>query len=249
MRTLRPGAGGSRPAGSAPGWRRRAHNCNCPKQGRCGGPREPWRAFSGALAGSSNRAAAAGEQEGRARPRIGGVEGSGQAKMGSSMDCFAPPQARPAAGRAGRRAAADPGQPAGRGVAGGRALLCPPAQPVLALAGRGVGEPLDSAGYEERLDRLLGRGIALVGRDPCARRQGSLDQAMREIEARDLPASSAGPARASRGRLQRRHGGADRPRALGGTGLTLIDLPSSSPAYTLPFAAKANAGPRWRLSD
>ena len=28
-------------------------------------------------------------------------------------------------------------------------------------------------------------------------------------------------------------------RALGGSDLTLIDLPSSSPAYTLPFAAKA----------
>ena len=34
--TARPGAAGSRPAGSAPGWRRRAHNYNCPRTGRCG---------------------------------------------------------------------------------------------------------------------------------------------------------------------------------------------------------------------
>jgi G:T/U-mismatch repair DNA glycosylase len=31
-------------------------------------------------------------------------------------------------------------------------------------------------------------------------------------------------------------------RALAGTDLALVDLPSSSPAYTLPFAAKAE---RW----
>src|SRR3982750_1489587 len=33
---LRPGATNSRPAGSAPGWRRPEHNCNCPKTGRRG---------------------------------------------------------------------------------------------------------------------------------------------------------------------------------------------------------------------
>ena len=33
---LRPGATNSRPAGSAPDWRRPEHNCNCPKTGRRG---------------------------------------------------------------------------------------------------------------------------------------------------------------------------------------------------------------------
>ncbi|CAA9512008.1 MAG: G:T/U mismatch-specific uracil/thymine DNA-glycosylase [uncultured Sphingomonas sp.] len=103
-------------------------------------------------------------------------------------------------------------------------------------------EPLEALPYPVRLDRLLSRGVGLWDTVASAERKGSLDGAMRAIAANPLPtlvetlpelravAFNGGTA----ARLGRRE--------LGITSLTLVDLPSSSPALTLPFAAKAE---RW----
>lgn len=103
-------------------------------------------------------------------------------------------------------------------------------------------EPLEALGYEARLRTLLSRGVGLWDVVASAERRGSLDGAMRAIAANPLRelvetlpqlravAFNGGTA----ARIGRRE--------IGGTALTLIDLPSSSPAFTLPFAAKAE---RW----
>ena len=114
------------------------------------------------------------------------------------------------------------------------------------LLGEVVGEDLRALPYERRLRGILARGIGLwdvVGR---ARRQGSLDSAIRGIEGNDL----AGLVRslpalrcvafngATAGRLGRR--------ALEGVcpAAARLDLPSSSAAHaTLSFAQKLV---RWR---
>lgn len=96
--------------------------------------------------------------------------------------------------------------------------------------------PLD---YEARLAALLARGIGLWDVAQTAEREGSLDAALREVEARDLAAL---PARlpklaamafngAAAYRIGRRQMGAEPP-------VALIPLPSSSAAHTQPLAAK-----------
>lgn len=110
------------------------------------------------------------------------------------------------------------------------------------LLGGAVGIDLASLDYDARLQTLLSRKIGLWDVVAGATRQGSLDGAIRDAEANDLPALVAtlpdlraiafnGKTAARLGRLP-----------LGPTPLTLIDLPSSSPAYTLSFAEK---GARW----
>lgn len=103
-------------------------------------------------------------------------------------------------------------------------------------------EPLVPLSYEDRLQTLLRRGIGLWDVIATARREGSLDGAMRAVEINPLPemvrrvpflrgvAFNGGTA----ARLGRR--------VLGTSGFKLLDLPSSSPALTIPFAEKAN---RW----
>jgi hypoxanthine-DNA glycosylase len=110
------------------------------------------------------------------------------------------------------------------------------------LVGSAIGEDLQSLDYAERLDRLMANRIGLWDVVARAVRRGSLDQAIRsaghnplsdffqgfeELEAVAFNGSAA--ALAGRRLL----GGVDR--------LTLIDLPSSSPANTRPFAEKARA--------
>jgi double-stranded uracil-DNA glycosylase len=106
------------------------------------------------------------------------------------------------------------------------------------LLGAVLGEPLDDVIYEVRLDRLRARRIALWDVVHAAQRPGSLDQRMRAIEARDLIGFAAGlpqlRAIAFNGATAARIG----RRSLGETSLSLIDLPSSSPAYTASFADK-----------
>ncbi|GAA4012894.1 DNA-deoxyinosine glycosylase [Sphingomonas swuensis] len=112
------------------------------------------------------------------------------------------------------------------------------------LLGSVVGEPLASLDYEQRLERLVERRVALWDVIDSARRSGSLDQSMREVEPRDLAAFVAtlpdlravGFNGAAAARLGRR--------ALDPGTLRLIDLPSSSPAHTLPLATKAE---RWSV--
>jgi hypoxanthine-DNA glycosylase len=102
-------------------------------------------------------------------------------------------------------------------------------------------------GYEERLRRLLGAGVGLWDVVKSASRVGSLDTAIRrhepnalgELVAR-LPALKAVGFNGARASLIGRKALGPRER------LALIDLPSSSPAYTLPFDEKAAAWLRLR---
>jgi double-stranded uracil-DNA glycosylase len=111
------------------------------------------------------------------------------------------------------------------------------------LTGALTGRDLAALPYRARLEALLDAGIGLWDTVGAARRLGSLDAAIRVEQANDLPALAASlPRLAAIGfnggtaaRLGRRQLGAD-------PGVSLIDLPSSSPAYTLPFKAKLE---RW----
>lgn len=111
------------------------------------------------------------------------------------------------------------------------------------LVGQAIGEDLAGLGYEARLSRLAARGIALWDVVGEARRLGSLDGAIRGATANQLRGYAATHSRlkaiAFNGKTAARLGRA----ALGNLpALRLIDLPSSSPAYTLSFAEKAK---RW----
>jgi hypoxanthine-DNA glycosylase len=112
------------------------------------------------------------------------------------------------------------------------------------LLGQAIGEPLGDMDYDQRLARLTARGIGLWDVVGEARRIGSLDGALRNVSANPLAAFVADQpqlrAIAFNGQTASKLG----RRVLGGTPLILIDLPSSSPAYTLAFAAKAE---RWSV--
>ena len=112
------------------------------------------------------------------------------------------------------------------------------------LLGDALGEPLAAADYDQRLATIAGRGVALWDVVGEARRTGSLDGALREVSANPLaelvdrqPQLCAiafnGLTAAKIGR-----------RALGACAVPLVDLPSSSPAFTLAFADKAA---RWSV--
>ncbi|MDQ3078438.1 MAG: DNA-deoxyinosine glycosylase [Pseudomonadota bacterium] len=112
------------------------------------------------------------------------------------------------------------------------------------LLGDALGEPLGDLAYQERLARLAAREVGLWDVVGEARRKGSLDADLREVSANPLadyvsrqPELGAiafnGLTAAKLGR-----------RILAASDVTLIDLPSSSPAYTLAFADKAA---RWSV--
>jgi hypoxanthine-DNA glycosylase len=113
------------------------------------------------------------------------------------------------------------------------------------LVGSVIGVELQSLSYEERLERLAANRIGLWDVIGSAERQGSLDQSIRNANhnrierlLHDFPELRAiafnGGKSAAIGR-----------RLIGNPpGLTLIDLPSSSPAYTRPFVEKAEAWAR-----
>jgi len=110
------------------------------------------------------------------------------------------------------------------------------------LLGHALGEELHDLPYEKRLERLAVRRVGLWDVVASANRPGSLDQAIREAEhnridqlLHDFPGLEAiafnGGKAAAIGRL-----------LVGqNPNVRLIDLPSSSPAYTRPFAEKAAA--------
>jgi len=102
-----------------------------------------------------------------------------------------------------------------------------------------VGVDLVALEYEQRLAALLTRGIGLWDVVATARRLGSLDSALRDVEARNLQEAAASlpdlRAMAFNGGTafkmgQRQMGSSPR--------LELVALPSSSAAYTLSLAAK-----------
>ena len=112
------------------------------------------------------------------------------------------------------------------------------------LIGGVIGQEIAALAYDSRLAALLSANVGLWDTVASARREGSLDAAMRGVEhnalgdlVTTLPALLAigfnGATAAKIGR-----------RALGETALTLIDLPSSSPAHAaMSFAEKAE---RWK---
>ena len=111
-----------------------------------------------------------------------------------------------------------------------------------------IGAPLAPLSYDDRLVRLLDCGVGLWDTVASARRPGSLDADIRLEAASDLAglvetlpelqaiAFNGGTA----ARIGRRQLG-DRPHQV------LIDLPSSSPALTRAFDAKAEAWSALRL--
>lgn len=114
-----------------------------------------------------------------------------------------------------------------------------------ALVGTVIGRDLARLSYPERLEALKVARIGLWDVIASARRAGSLDQAIRGPESADLRRLIATLPRlrtvAFNGGTAARLG---RRTLAGIEGLVLIDLPSSSPAHTLPFAIKAE---RWRV--
>jgi hypoxanthine-DNA glycosylase len=111
------------------------------------------------------------------------------------------------------------------------------------LLGAAIAEDLAGLDYDDRLARLAARGIGLWDVVGEARRQGSLDGSIREASPNRLADYVAAHPRlraiAFNGQTAARLG---RAALAGTTGVPMIDLPSSSPAYTLPFAWKVE---RW----
>lgn len=107
------------------------------------------------------------------------------------------------------------------------------------LVGSAIGRDLVSLGYEQRLAALQGRGIALWDTVASALRKGSLDAAIREAEHAQLTALVATLPRLRAVAFNGRKASAIGRPQLAGSGLVLIDLPSSSPAYAaMPLAEK-----------
>ena len=111
------------------------------------------------------------------------------------------------------------------------------------LMSAAIGRDLVPLPYEERLQALLDAHVGLWDTVAAATREGSLDADIRLHEASDL-AALAGElpdlrAVAFNGGTSARIG---RRQLAGVTGLALVDLPSSSPAYaSLPFKKKKEA--------
>lgn len=110
------------------------------------------------------------------------------------------------------------------------------------LVGGAIGADLMALDYESRLRVLLDHRIGLWDVTREAERQGSLDSAIRNAEANDLVGlmqtlPHVGTVAFNGGRAAK----AGRKLLAGRADLALIDLPSSSPAYTLAFAEKAAA--------
>ena len=115
------------------------------------------------------------------------------------------------------------------------------------LIGSVIGRELTPLDYQDRLDALLDAGIGLWDTVARATREGSLDANIRLQEASDLKSLAASLAElraiAFNGGTSARIG----RRALAGQeGIALVDLPSSSPAFTQTFAAKCESWMRLR---
>lgn len=108
------------------------------------------------------------------------------------------------------------------------------------LVGGVIGIDLVALPYPDRLQALRAAGVGLWDVIASAHRPGSLDTAIRDVEAADLnrlietlPALRAIAFNGGTAARIGRRGLALRE------GLALIDLPSSSPAYTRPLPEKA----------
>lgn len=115
------------------------------------------------------------------------------------------------------------------------------------LMGEVIGAELVPLGYEERLAALLRAGIGLWDTVGAATRRGSLDGAIRDHRANALPQLIARlPALRAVGFNGGKSAALGMKQLIGDERLALITLPSSSPAYTLPFETKREAWLRLR---
>jgi hypoxanthine-DNA glycosylase len=112
------------------------------------------------------------------------------------------------------------------------------------LLGAALDEPLAVLPYEARLERIAARSVGLWDVVGTATRVGSLDGAIRNMTANPIAAFVAEQPQLRAIAFNGKTAAAIGRRALGGTRSALIDLPSSSPAYTLAFAEKAK---RWAV--
>ena len=107
------------------------------------------------------------------------------------------------------------------------------------LLGGAIGEDLASLDYRARLDRLTTRGIALWDVVADATRPGSLDGAIRDARANPLADFVAGHPNLQCIAFNGRTAAALGRRALAAAqGVTLVDLPSSSAAFTRRVSEK-----------
>jgi hypoxanthine-DNA glycosylase len=109
------------------------------------------------------------------------------------------------------------------------------------LVGSVIGEDLQSLDYAQRLERLKANRIGLWDVVAHATRRGSLDQAIRDAGHNPIADYFARFADLEAVAFNGSTASAIGRRLLGESRLTLIDLPSSSPANTRPFAQKAAA--------
>ncbi|TMJ16658.1 MAG: DNA-deoxyinosine glycosylase [Alphaproteobacteria bacterium] len=111
------------------------------------------------------------------------------------------------------------------------------------LVGGVIGRDVEALDYEERLKALLGAGVGLWDVVGSATRAGSLDTNIRGHSANPLADLAASlpqlKAVGFNGGTSARLGA---PLLAADPRLTLLPLPSSSPAYTRPFAEKLE---RW----
>jgi hypoxanthine-DNA glycosylase len=116
------------------------------------------------------------------------------------------------------------------------------------LMGGVTGRDLEPLAYEERLQALRDAGVALWDTVGAARRRGSLDGAIRDVEANALEQlADTLPNLRAVGFNGGKAAAVGMPQLGQREGLALIALPSSSPAYTLGFEQKLAA---WRrLAD
>jgi double-stranded uracil-DNA glycosylase len=116
------------------------------------------------------------------------------------------------------------------------------------LIGAVIGAELVPLDYRERLAALLAAGIGLWDMVGSATRRGSLDGAIRGHSANDLAAlASSLPRLRAVGFNGGKSATLGLPQLAQSSDLTTIALPSSSPAYTIPFDRKLAA---WRrLAD
>ena len=107
------------------------------------------------------------------------------------------------------------------------------------LAGAAIGRELEALGYEERLAALLDARIGLWDTVASARRTGSLDAAIREAEHNPLAELVATLPELRAVAFNGARSAAIGTALLAGTGLALLPLPSSSPAYAaMPWQEK-----------